>query len=216
MPTKPKKTIAQQLRAISQAVHNSIECDEIRTAVAAFGYDQARLDQGRALYETASAATLQCVALNADKKHATAIRRTERVRARDAYQTLAQTARALFVKDRSRLRKIGLSGQMPERAATFITAARTLFDNIPEDPEIAATLARHGYDEEHIASERLKIAAFEQAIQAQHAAKGAAQHQTQVRDEALSEMNRWLAQYLAVARVALRDRRQLLVKIRLK
>jgi hypothetical protein len=44
-------------------------------------------------------------------------------------------------------------------------------------------------------------------------AKGSAQRATQDQDAALAAMNDWVAQYLKIARVALRGKKQLLEKI---
>jgi len=52
----------------------------------------------------------------------------------------------------------------------------------------------------------LGIAAFE-------AAKGSAQQATVDQDAALAKMNEWVAQYLKIAKVALRNKRQSLEKI---
>ena len=74
-------------------------------------------------------------------------------------------------------------------------------------------LADFGYDADRLAAERAKIEAFDTANQAQEMAKGAAQQATQDQDAALAKMNEWVAQYLKIAKVALRGKKQLLEKI---
>ena len=64
-----------------------------------------------------------------------------------------------------------------------------------------------------VAAERAKIAAFDATNQAQEAAKGAAQQATQDQEAALAAMNDWTAQYLKIAKVALRFKKQALEKI---
>lgn len=127
--------------------------------------------------------------------------------ARDAYQAAAKVARATL--DIDGLTKLGLAGKEPRGTAGFIQASYTLFDNAAE----TGLLAEFGYAGEMIASERAKITAFDQANQAQEAAKGAAQQATQDQDAALAMMNDWVAQYLKIAKVALRGKKQLLEKI---
>jgi hypothetical protein len=94
-----------------------------------------------------------------------------------------------------------------------ITAANTLFDNVLKSAEISAMLAGYGYDEKRLVRERAVIAAFEQACQAQVAAMGAAQQATRDQKAALTAQTRWLAQYLKIAKVALRDKPQLYEKL---
>jgi len=74
-------------------------------------------------------------------------------------------------------------------------------------------LPRCGYDQARLQSERAKITAFESANQAQEAAKGAAHQATREQDAALAALRDWLAQYIKIAKVALRDRKQLLEKL---
>ena len=93
--------------------------------------------------------------------------------------------------------------------AGFIAAAYTLFDNAAS----SGLLSDFGYDADKIAAERGKIEAYDQANQAQEAAKGSAQQATQDQDAALAKMNDWVAQYLKIAKVALRNKKQALEKI---
>src|SRR5690606_22569545 len=70
-----------------------------------------------------------------------------------------------------------------------------------------------GYTAEHLAEERAKIVAYQQAANEYRHAIGAAQLATQHRDAALDAMNRWTDQYLRIARAVLKDEGQLLEKI---
>ena len=116
-------------------------------------------------------------------------------------------ARATLDKDG--LATLGLTGKEPRDTAGFIQAGYTLFDNAAE----SGLLAEFGYDAERIAAERAKIEAFDTANQAQEMAKGASQQAAQDQEAALAKMNEWVAQYLKIAKVALRGKKQLLEKI---
>jgi predicted pyridoxine 5'-phosphate oxidase superfamily flavin-nucleotide-binding protein len=207
MPTKPVTTIPQQLNAAQLAIVNSLADPEIKAAVAQYGYTTAKLNAGRALYDKA------LVAVNAQKsgkggqKTATADLKAAEKEARDAYQAAAKVARATLDKDG--LATLGLTGKEPRDAAGFIQAGYTLFDNALD----SGLLADFGYDDVRIKAERGKIAAFDAANQAQEMAKGASQQAAQDQEAALAKMNEWVAQYLKIAKVALRGKKQLLEKI---
>jgi predicted pyridoxine 5'-phosphate oxidase superfamily flavin-nucleotide-binding protein len=203
---RPKVSAAAQLNAAQLAIANSLADPEIKAAVAQFGFTTARLDKGQALYDAALAAVNAQKLGRGAQKDTTARVKAAQTDARDAYQALAKVARATLSKeDQARL---GL-GKAPRDTAGFIQAGYTLFDNAGA----VAALTDFGYDAEKLAAERAKIEAFDQANQAQEMAKGAAQQATQDQDTALAAMTKWLAQYLKIVRVALRDRRQLLEKI---
>ena len=127
--------------------------------------------------------------------------------AHDASKALAQVARAVLSPEE--LTTLGLTGKEPHDTGGFRMAATTLFENAAT----IAALADYGYDADKLAAERAKVDAWEQADLAQEAAKGAAQQLAQDQEAALAALNEWLAQYLKIAKVALRSKKQLLEKI---
>lgn len=207
MPTKPVTTIPQQLNAAQVAIANSLTDAEIKTAVAQYGYTTTKLNAGKALYDKALNTVNAQKSGRGDQKAATADLKVKEKDARDAYQAAAKVARATLSNED--LTTLGLMRKEPRDTAGFIAAAYTLFDNA----ESSGLLADFGYDEERITAERAKIEALDTANQAQEMAKGASQQATQDQEAALKAMNDWLAQYLKIAKVALRGKKQLLEKI---
>jgi hypothetical protein len=108
---------------------------------------------------------------------------------------------------------LGLVGSAPVATAQFKAAANQLFDNAINIAEISRTLAQYGYDEARLVRERAALTAFDAADQAQVAAMGAAQQATREQKAALAALSEWLAQYLKIARVALREKPQLYEKL---
>ena len=209
MTTRPMHSIAGQLNAAQLAIGNSLSNSEIQSLVAQFGYPADKLNEGKVLYDSA------LEAVNAEKSAAGAQQEASRTMAqaetsaRDAYQALAKVARAVFAKDKSQLNALGLNGSMPKDTAGFLASAYTLFDNARTLP----ALADYGYNSVKLQSERAKIAAYDTANQQQEAAKGAAQQATREQDTILQDLNDWTAQYLKIAKVALRAKSQLLEKL---
>jgi hypothetical protein len=209
MSTKPIVSIAGRLNAAQVAISNSLADEEIQSLVAGYGYSPAKLNEGKAFYETALAAvTAQKSAAGAQKQSTQELAEAEKS-ARDAYQSLSKVARAIFKTDKARLTALGLTGAAPRATAEFLASAASLFDNAAGAP----SLADYGYDAERLASERTKIAAFDLANQKQEAAKGAAQQASREQVAALTSLEAWRAQYIKIARVALRGKSQLLEKI---
>lgn len=209
MPTKSIVSIAERLNAAQVAVSNSLADAEIQSLVAAYGYSPAKLNEGQALYEAALAAVAAQKSAAGGQRQATQELAEAEKSARDAYQSLAKVARAIFKDDKARLTALGLTGAAPRATAGFLASAASLFDNAAGAP----TLAEYGYDAGRLASEKAKIAAFDLANQRQEAAKGAAQQASREQAAALTSLEAWRAQYIKIARVALRAKRQLLEKI---
>ncbi len=205
--TRPKTTIAEQLNAAQVAINNSLADEEIQALVSGFGYSAETLAGGCELYERAQAAVnTQKLAAGTQQDATQALLEARKV-ATDAYQALAKVARA--VCDPAQLTALGLSGKMPLDTAGFLAAAYTLFDNAAN----FGSLSRFGYTAEKLAAERGRITAYDEANQKQEAAKGAAQQATREQDAALQALNEWMAQYLKIAKVALREKPQLLEKL---
>lgn len=209
MATQPMRAISDRLNAAQVAISNTLADAELQALVAGFGYTAEKVTAGRQLYDRALAAVNAQTAAAGAQQQATAHLRAADVAARDAYQALAQVARAAFAKDKAQLAGLGLTGRMPRKTAAFLAAAYTLFANAAG----VAALAAFGYDPARLTGERAKIAALDTANQAQEAAKGDAQQATRNQDAALAALADWLAQYRKIARVALRGKPQLLEKL---
>jgi hypothetical protein len=213
MGTKHRNSISEQLTAAQVAVTNTLADAELQARVTEFGYTASKINEGKALYDTALNAVNAQVAAAGAQYQSTAQLVAAEANARDAYQALAKVARAVFAKEPTRLSALGLAGTMPRSTAEFLPAAYTMFDNAQSIPEIASALEAYGYKAPKLQSERAKIAAYEAANQVQESAKGTAQQATREQDTALAAMNEWVAQYIKIAKVALRDKKQLLEKI---
>lgn len=213
MPVKFKNSISEQLNSAQVAITNTLSDPEILGLVGKFGYTEEKLQEGKTLYEAAvNAVNYQIKAAGAQYQATEELKRVEKI-AREAYQNLAKVARAVFINDKARLAQLGITGSMPYRTAEFIAKGYIIFDNALSVEEIKSALSHFGYDEKKLNDERQKIVAYDQANQRQEAAKGEAQQATKDQETALKNLSNWLSQYLKIARVALKDKKQLLEKI---
>lgn len=129
MATRPSHSVANLLNAAQLAISNTLGDAEIQGLVAAYGYSAARLHEGQQLHETAVRATNAQAAAAGAQREATAGVKAAEQEARDAYQALAQVARAALRLDKARLAILGIVGPMPKSTASFLAAAYLLFDN---------------------------------------------------------------------------------------
>jgi hypothetical protein len=210
--SRAKTSIADRLNAAQVAINNTLADSEIQTTVAAYGYTVEKITTGKELYDQAVVAVNAQIAAAGTQRDTTASMEAAKQEARTAYQSLAKVARAIFIKDKSKLAMLGLTGAMPKATAGFLTAAYALFENA-STPEIQALLANYGYDSAKLQSERALIEAFDAANRSQEQAKGAAQQATRDQDAALKGLNLWYRQYIKIARVALQNKKELLEKL---
>lgn len=208
-----RSTIADRLNRARLALNNTQKDATLSALVGSYGYTAEKLDEGWQLYNAANAAVNTQAAALGTRRQATADAAAAEVRARASYQALAQLARAVFPIGSAQRATLGLVRIMPQRISEFLASAHTLFKNAANVPEVSAALAAYGYDSVRLANEYAVIIAFDAAYAAQAAASGAAQQTTRVQRAALSTLDRWIAQYLKIAKIALREQPALIEQI---
>ncbi len=213
MARKPKKTISDSLTGAKLALTNSTGDPEIPILVARFGFDRTRLDEGMAIYDAADRAVDQSAAANGGQKLATDALFKARKKAMTSYQDLSTIVKLLVKGNQGALSKLGLDRPMPRSTAGFTTAGKILFDNAANDPVIMEKIGTRGYTLERLASERANIIAFAEADEVQEAAKGANRVAAAAETAAMKKLNDWMAEYKKIAKIALRDKKNLLEKL---
>lgn len=211
------RTIASKLRRAELLLDGTESNPEISALVEPFGYTAPKRTEGRALLQAAQTQLgLTQLSRAMQKQKTEAFLETEKV-ARRAYADLAAAGRALFPAGAHGRTALGLSGNTPQSLAAFLRAADALFDGATNGPDdIKTALAAHGYTAVKLASERAKLTALKAADSAQEGAKGGAQDLTPQQNDALAALDHWSATYLKFARIALRERPQLLEKLDVK
>lgn len=213
MAPRSDATISAQLNKAQIIIGNSQQNSEIRDLVAARGYTATVLLEGQYLYEAATKAVDAQAAAAGEQLLATDRAEAAERAARASYQRLAQTVRAIFPANSPQRKALEITGPMPQESAAFLAVATTLFNNASRIGDIAVVLAKYGYNEQTLRDEHALITVYQQALQAQALAKGAAKQATRGQNEALTALQQWMAQYLKIAKIALRDQPELLKAI---
>jgi hypothetical protein len=205
---RPTSSTSGQLDSAQLAINNSLSDPEIMALVGGYGYSAEKLAEGKALFDAAQAAVNAQGLAAGKQKTATAAFNDAQTQAFDTFQALAKVARAA-VTDPGQLKVLGLEGPMPRKTGAFRNAASQLFENAASIP----ALAQFGYNAARISAEAAKLVAYVNANEQQESAKGAAKQATTDQDAALTALNKWTAQYIKIAQVALRAKPDLLKKL---
>ncbi len=208
-------SISDRLRWASSALSNAETQPEIASRLEPFGYGPDRWAKARTIFQTASEAVTKQTSTVGDFRAASAdVRAAERA-VRDVYQAVAQVARTIFARKVGALAGLGLDNPMPRKVSALITKALALFDNAANTPSLAEALAAHGCGADRLADGRAKVLALIEAARAQDAARGDAQQATEDMRTALTALEDEMRVLRGLAKVALRDRPQLLEKLRI-
>ncbi len=200
---KPTKSIAQRLLDAELAINNSLSNPDILAKVTSFGYDQTRLEAARALYQEARTLDEQQKQEYGEQYEATQAVRQAWDAAGAAYSAALKIARIAFRGNETARNALGLSGSRKQSLSGWLDQARRFYNNLLRSPDFIATMTPYSYDQTKLEAEAALVEAVATASETQDKERGEAQTATKTRDAKLDELDQWLADYKAIAQVAL-------------
>lgn len=187
---------------------NGRDLSEVQTAIAPFGYDVARLNEGVALLDAAETASLGQVAEYAEQYAATSDLAERLAAWRAAYMRHLGLARLRFREDPRRGR-LGLDGERRDDAAGLLMQGRLFYEGLRDDATLGAQMAVWTLTPDAVAKGLADAEAVEAARVAQVKEMGEAEVATRLRDDAVARLRGFLRDYEGLARLALADAPQL-------
>lgn len=200
---KATKSIAQRLLDAEVAINNTLSSPGILTAVTPFGYTQERLETARALNQEARELTDRQKMAYGRQFEATQTVQKAWDEAALAYSAAVKIARIAFRDSPTAQNALSINGARKKTLSGWLDQARRFYNNMLQDPEFIAAMVPFSYDQAKLEAEAALVQAVATASEAQDKARGVAQEATQLRDAKLDELDRWLADYKAVAEIAL-------------
>jgi hypothetical protein len=205
--------MAQRLMAAQVAIDNSLNNPAILNAVTAFGYDEARLQAGRALYDEVMGLAAAQEVEYGEQYEATAVVQAAWDTADKAYKRALKISRVVFKGNEKARNALGLSGSRKNTLSGWIKQASTFYINLLGTPDLVAAMTPYSYDQTKLEAEAALVQAVVDASAAQDKERGEAQEATKVRDAKMDELDQWLSDYKAIAQVALDDSPQQLEQL---
>jgi len=206
-------SIDARLLAAQVAIDNALSDAEIKGYLANFGYDESRLNEGKALYETALQLHQKQKAEYGDQVSATQELNDKWQAAGKEYMKLVKLARIALKSHPGSLLKLNLNGERKKTLSGWLSQAKQFYINALGDSEVLTALAEYGITPEKLQAGQQLVLDTETANAAQEKEKGDAQQATLERDAAMDLLDDWKSDFTAVARIALEDKPQLLEKL---
>ena len=178
---------------------------QIMEILAGKGYDEASFTAGRTLLDAASSAFASRAAAIAAQRYASSRLAGIETAAEKAFTDFRLIARAVFKDEPEAHSALNLKDELPGNRSRFIAKALTSIENARLEP-YAERLAQFGYDEDGLAQVEQAVAALETADAGQNQLISDAMTATAERDAAWEQLSGWVSQFRAVAKVALRDK----------
>jgi hypothetical protein len=205
--------IARRLAAAQLAIDTVLGDHDLQIALAAYGYDAARMAAGAALRDRALALQQQQHARYGDQYGATDAHASAQAQAHLRYKQHRGVARVALRGDRGAAQTLGLHAPQHTTQAGRLLQAQQFYANALADTVILGALAGYNLTQAHLAAGQAQVAAVATGAVARQTTQSVAQETTRVRDAALQALNRWMRDFLAIARIALADQPQRLAQL---
>ena len=196
--------IAQSLDKANVGISNALSTPDIKTLLTKKGYDTAKLNEGKGLYQTALAKTQKRQAKVGEQLIESNLYQDAVKLAQASYQELATSCRALWPGDAGKLSMIGLNKAMPKSHSGFIKTATTLYNTGNYEEGMLEELNEHRFGEAEFEAGLEVITAMDKANQDHEKCKGEKQNASREQRTALKALRVWMARYRKFARLALK------------
>ncbi len=210
---KTSEQIDRLLVSARVAIEGALNEPVILAALTQYGYDEARLQEGLALcQETEELVRLQ-QAEYGEQYQATAELNRAWDEASTLYTATLEIARIALRGNYDAAKALDLHGRRKRSFSGWFEQAVRFYRNLLDHEDWLTAMGRYGYTRERLEGELAQVEALLELERRQEDEKGDAQRATKLRDAKVDELSQWLADYKAVARIALRDDPQQLEKL---
>lgn len=206
-------SLDQRLKRAQMAILNTLDDTEMLALLTPFGYDQARMEEGRDYYDAAQELHHSVATERGEKLGASADVADRWGAARVRLADDIALARIALRDNRGARATLRLDERRENSQARWIIQARQFYQRALADPNVVAAMSRFGTDQASLQEGLDKVNAFEEALRVRRKEDGDAQDATYRRNEAMSAMDQWVRDFRDVAKIALRDRPQLLERL---
>lgn len=207
------KSIEQRLLEANIALKNASTDAEIQTYMAEYGYNAEKISEGNLLYDAAQDLHNKQKAEYGDQYNATDARDKKLEEAEADYIDYVKIARICLRNDRGSYLKLNLDGSRKKTLSGMLSQAKIFYVNALADPGILAKLSKFSVTKEKLEAGKKLIDETEAAIAMQKKEGGEAQQATFDRNEDMHKLDEWMGDFKVIARIALKDKPQLLEKL---
>ncbi len=211
--SRTKRTLAEKLLSAQVAIDNAISDVEIKTLLTEYGYDDARLAEGKALLDATNQLQQAQQKEYGDQFAATNAFNTIWDSANKDYMRFVKISRVALKKEFAIYQKLGLNGMRKESFSGWIAQAKQFYLNALSDTTVLNKLLTFGITEAKLETGKALVEETETKNATQEKEKGEAQQSTIERDSSADQLFEWLADFIVIARIALEEKPQLLEKL---
>lgn len=210
MATKKTLSDAATLELYRVALENAESQPEIAAIMDQLGYDSATIAQGKALLAETRAAFDLNKTEDDESSAAYALFTSKRENLEKIYGNHRKLAKVVFRNNPVIASQLAIDSPLSRAYLPWIEAARKFYSTAAADPSIQAQLSRLKITPDQLTAPITLIAELETARTNYLREKGESQEATKAKDAAFAQIDKWMSDFYAVARIGLEDKPQLL------
>ncbi|MFO8010266.1 MAG: hypothetical protein R6U89_05565 [Dehalococcoidia bacterium] len=211
--TSGYRNIWARLTEAELALENALADPDIQAALAPYGYDEARLQEGKDLFSEGRELAVKQQSEYGQQYGSTESLYNSWEEANKSYMNCLKVARIALRDYTAAEAALMLSGDRKNSFSGWHEQAQTFYGNLLGTPEYLEEMARFGYTQESICAEASLVQAVIEANLEQEARKGLAQDATRSRDDKMDELDQWMSDFKTIAIMALEPDSQTLEKL---
>ena len=210
MTTRKRLTEAAALEQYRVSLENVENQPHIAAIMAEFGFDSTVITQGKEVLATAH--TAYTVNQTEDDETTEAYQNFSDLKEQvaTAYVLHRKKAKVIFRKDAVTLIKLEIMGYAPRSYVSWLEKVKKFYAVALGDTVIETELTRLKVTSTDLQEAITNIAALQDARAEYLKEKGESQNATKIKDAAFSNLEDWMYEFYAVAKIALDDSPQLL------
>ena len=203
-------SISKRIEVASYAITNALNNPVITAALAVFGYDATRLNDGKTLLDNVKTLQAKQKQEYIEQRAATSDRDAIREEIDVIYEKHLKLARVAFKHEPNILLALEADGARLRAYDGWKAQVTVFYDAALSNQPIMDGLAQFNITTTDLTDVQAKLATLDAAEATQKTEIGEAQQATLDRDTALDALDDWMSSFQEVARIALEDNPQLL------
>ena len=210
---KSKLTISDFLHQCNLRIMGAMNDETILTSLSGLGYNAERLNAGKILLEEVVVLHQKIVKENAELAHAYDLRNKEREEADSLYIKYFTLAKIAFAHDSAAFVALHLNARTTPSLNGWLSQTKNFYTLLLQNQKWTDSLQAFNVSRQDLEAGLKEVLDVETAASVILKEKGEAQDAVDKRDAKLDELNRWINDFEAVARLALAASPQQLEKL---
>lgn len=186
---------------------------ELKTELAEYGYDDEEVGKGKLLYDKALSEYQKNIKETQEETsaHHNFIKKLDELS--NVFSTDRKKARIIFKDQNDVLINLRLKGRVSQSISSILDDMRVFYTSLQQNQDFLAALNRLKVNEEHVNTQLQKLTDVEKSYAEYIKEKGESQQATRDKNQAIKDIEKWVREFYAIAKIALEDKPQLLESV---